>query len=337
MSVKVLDQVLDGSEATGVARCVLTALADAAHHDGVTWAPQGPRENPRSVAHRANCSVRSVERAVEQLVAAGELEVRRARRGRSWVNVYRVVVGTIGQIEVEYQRLPFDLDEWFSDAAALAVRGTLSTRQLGGMNQGVDPDEMAASSGSFMPPESADSSRQAVALNPPEEDPYARAILFDPSLDPKRDPSARAAAAVDPEQLEQLAAGLRRLGVSAAARLTAMGDPRRAFAWLDVACKEGKTNPAGLFVDGYASGEWPSARGCAHATRERHRAAREASLANLVHNHGVDEARYLIDVEWSDLTSVERADLHELVDGLASDELPVAIAPAQAGVEAGAV
>ena len=92
MSVRVLDQVFDRSRAKGTARCVLIAVADAAHHDGVTWSQQGPRGNRRSIAHRANCSVRAVERAVGELVDLGELEVRKARRGRSWVNVYRVVV-----------------------------------------------------------------------------------------------------------------------------------------------------------------------------------------------------------------------------------------------------
>jgi hypothetical protein len=137
VSIRVLDQVFDRSRAKGATRNVLVALADAAHHDGVTWIPQGPPTDPKSIAYRAHAGVRTVERAIETLVALGELQVRRARRGRSYVNVYRVTVGSIAEQDVDYARLPFELDEPFETATGTTRRTT--TRQDGGLNEDVQP------------------------------------------------------------------------------------------------------------------------------------------------------------------------------------------------------
>jgi hypothetical protein len=116
VSVDVLREVFTSSRSRGVARNVLTVLADAAHPDGVTWLPIMPSKNgdpTKCLTHRANASKHAVVDAVAKLVALGEIEVRKAQRGRAKINVYRVVLGTIGWLEVDYSDLPFALEQPF--------------------------------------------------------------------------------------------------------------------------------------------------------------------------------------------------------------------------------
>lgn len=122
MSVDVLREVFRLSQSKGVARNVLTVLADAAHPDGVTWLPIVPSKDgdpSRCLTHRANASRRAVIDAVDALRELGEVEVRQAQRGRRRFNVYRVRVGAIALTDVDYADLPFDLDSPFSDGVQI--------------------------------------------------------------------------------------------------------------------------------------------------------------------------------------------------------------------------
>lgn len=121
MSVDVLREVFTLSQSRGVARNVLTVLADAAHPDGVTWLPISPSKNgdpTKCLTHRANASKRAVIDAIAELVALGEIEVRKAQRGRAKINVYRVVLGSVAAGEVDYSDLPFDLEQPFGRPGA---------------------------------------------------------------------------------------------------------------------------------------------------------------------------------------------------------------------------
>ena len=129
MSVDVLREVFRSSESRGVARNVLTVLADAAHPDGVTWLPISPPRGgdaSKCITHRANASRRAVIDAIADLETSGELEVRKAQRGRSRINVYRVALGTLATVDVNYADLPFRLDRPFglgADSAPSQVGG----------------------------------------------------------------------------------------------------------------------------------------------------------------------------------------------------------------------
>jgi hypothetical protein len=116
VSVDVLREVFALSQSRGVARNVLTVLSDAAHPDGVTWLPVSPPKNgdpTKCITHRANASTRAVRSAIAELVLLGEIEVRQAQRGRAKINVYRVVLGSVGDAEIDYTDLPFDLEQPF--------------------------------------------------------------------------------------------------------------------------------------------------------------------------------------------------------------------------------
>jgi hypothetical protein len=105
VSVRILGKVLRESEAVYGERLVLIALADSASDDGVTWEPQA------GLAAKARLSLSQTEKVVKKLVADGLVELRKAQRGRRRINVYRVMLP--GLPEVQYDRLPFDLKEPF--------------------------------------------------------------------------------------------------------------------------------------------------------------------------------------------------------------------------------
>lgn len=129
---------------------------------------------------------------------------------------------------------------------------------------------------------------------------------------------------------------LRRHRVSRDLVVEAVADHERALAWLELAESEATANIAGFWIAGFRSGEWPSGRGETIQLHKR-RSAREASLRNWINGGAdVDEARYWIDHEWADLTTVERAELHELVDELLHDRLPDPAAATAGETEAGA-
>lgn len=112
MSVRVLTQVFEHSEAKLAGRLVLLALADSAHDDGITWIGQ------ELIAEKARVSEQSVRRVLRTLEDDGEIQTRKAQRGKLRINTYRVNVP--GLLEPDYERLPFDLDEPFSDDRSIS-------------------------------------------------------------------------------------------------------------------------------------------------------------------------------------------------------------------------
>lgn len=106
MSVRVIAIVLKQSEARMGARLVLLALADSAHDSGVTWASQEALA-AKTLMHRG-----SVNRALKELEAAGEIEVRKAQRGKLRINVYRIALHGIHAPSDD--DIPFALDYPFT-------------------------------------------------------------------------------------------------------------------------------------------------------------------------------------------------------------------------------
>jgi hypothetical protein len=128
--IRISNAVWDHSASTGVARLVLLAIADRASIDGVAWPGQA------DLVRRANASARSVERAVADLVALGELEVRtysptgeRTRR-----NVYRICLPGVVE-DVDYARL---------EEKKIYVHERFTTRQDDGSSKDRRPDRLSA-------------------------------------------------------------------------------------------------------------------------------------------------------------------------------------------------
>lgn len=120
MSGEVTGQVqLHSGVNNAVDIAILCAIADTAHHDGVSYIPQGPRDDPESIAFRSRCSQRTVERRIPVLESQLEIEIRKAQRRRARINVYRILAGSILHREPKYDRLPFELDRPFSSPAEI--------------------------------------------------------------------------------------------------------------------------------------------------------------------------------------------------------------------------
>ena len=117
MSFRVVNEVLEHSKAELADRLVAVTIAEVAHHDGVGWLPQGPpADRPhdrKNIAARARVSVRQVKRSIAALGELDELEIRTAQRGRRRINVYWLKVGSLVEAEIDYERLPFELDRPF--------------------------------------------------------------------------------------------------------------------------------------------------------------------------------------------------------------------------------
>lgn len=315
------------SRVSGATYLVLRELAETAHHDGVSWHPQGPPADPRSIAFGARCSEKSVERAVKTLVGMGELEVRRARRGRSWINVYRVVVGTVADLDVDYGRLPFQLDEPFSTHAELVSQGTRSTRQVVGLSDRVHPDNLSGSTEGVQPDNQGSVTPTSGPVQP---DNWSEHTSTRTSKEPSA--AARAGARDTPDaaaagdRIENLEQRLVAHGVSGALLVSAIAEPDRALAWLDLAEREADLNVGGFFRAGFQAGGWPGPRFEAPTPvgpLERSEQRVRGLIANLGAGDGADEARHWIDREAPEsLTTIERAELHALVDELVSDQLP---------------
>lgn len=80
MSVKVMEAVFEHSQSAGAARLVLLALADEASSTGEVSAY---RRSMSWLVTKCNSSLSTVHRAIENLVALGELEVVRRGDGRT--------------------------------------------------------------------------------------------------------------------------------------------------------------------------------------------------------------------------------------------------------------
>jgi hypothetical protein len=120
MSVRVISEVFQHSKSVLAARLVLLVLADAAHDDGVTWVSQ------EEIAAKTLAVDSTVRRVINDLVEAGEIEVRKAQRGRRRINVYRV---TFADVEPDYDALPFTLNEPFSTAADIERSAQVDDRR----------------------------------------------------------------------------------------------------------------------------------------------------------------------------------------------------------------
>lgn len=84
----------------------MLVFADSAHDDGITWLGQA------EIAKKALISRTEVDRSVKDLEVTGEIEKRKAQRGRRRINVYRITLPGID--EPAYDDLPFTLNEPFT-------------------------------------------------------------------------------------------------------------------------------------------------------------------------------------------------------------------------------
>lgn len=100
-----MTEVFKRSGSALAARLVLLALADSAHDDGVTWIGQDV------LAAKAKITEPSVRRCIRDLEASGEVQTRKAQRGRKRINVYRVTLPGIE--DPDYSKLPFEVDPPF--------------------------------------------------------------------------------------------------------------------------------------------------------------------------------------------------------------------------------
>jgi hypothetical protein len=308
MSFKVLSEALDYSRAKGSDRCVLLALADAASHDGVTWLPilptraRGPVKGQhvderKCITHRANCSKSEALRSIKKLQELGEIEIRQAQRGQKRINVYRVVVGSIAESGVDYDRLPFDLNAPFG----VDLQGVNLAPRTG------------AADGPDLAPRGVSSEHVRGAILAPHGVPVPRARVNDgsePSEDPSENqPQHAAAAALLDRDLEQL-------GIGTALRLRALANLPLARAWCDLAAAEADSNPAGFFRAGFDSGEQPSPRArLESAEPETAGASRRRWIEQTSWQLEHDDAHAIVD-GWTDVDHVERSMLHELVDSV---------------------
>jgi len=275
------------------ARLVMFAIADNAWADGIAFPSQGDLTESTLLSER---SVRSGLREAEEL---DELETRKARKGRSFFNVYRVTVGPIRQVEVDYGRLEkmgIRVTKPFSSVAELSVSTGKSCR----VNHGTQPEE------------NDHFNRQSTTVQPADFD---RAYKEGNRKESEEEPSA--AAAGDLQDLgdrllaETIRGELDALVAGAKLRQLALAEPERALAWIQVAKTDAVRNPAGFVLAGLESGDWPSVRGRPPGPTEYDRCRHwieHGSATRLDPDH----AHSLVD-EY-DLGEVERQELHELLD-----------------------
>lgn len=121
MAANVFAAALRNSMSEGNDRNVLLALADCAWRDGVTWILVGDdkRDEDETICRLARVSRATVWRSLKHLVEAGEVQTVRVRRGRSFVTVYRVLHGAV---DVDYERIPFDLPQRFGEPEPARVQ-----------------------------------------------------------------------------------------------------------------------------------------------------------------------------------------------------------------------
>lgn len=328
MSYQVVAEVFRHSRASLGARLVLLALADSAgKDDGIVWLGQ------ESLMRMGNLSERAVRDAIRWLEENGEIETRMAQRGRARINVYRITLGKYGSLDVgdlsALSNVPFTVRDPFSPPADIAARRLelLAIRMDAGLPGAVlePPADSAAS-----PVEDDRQSTTATTGSSDRDDrQFSAAHLKEgPSSDPSSDPAAarasarRPAAAADRKKLED---ALAELGIELSAQDTirALNDIDVALAWCGIAKREARTNPGGLVAAGLRGGTRPSRRlsapGSNRSREERKADVVRALVRNLGAEDGPDEARHYIDRVWDDLTTIERAGLHELVDEIESE------------------
>jgi hypothetical protein len=108
VSYKVTEEVLDKSLSRYGTRTLLLALSEVAHLDGVAALRQGKESKPedrRTILHRTRLTERQIRRCVAAAQELDELEVLIAQAGRQRFHVYRIIVGKLRSLEVDYERL----------------------------------------------------------------------------------------------------------------------------------------------------------------------------------------------------------------------------------------
>lgn len=137
MSFRVVSKVLRDSDEKLARRLILIVLGEAAHDDGVAWL------NQETISAKSRIALSHVNRCLGEMSDEGVLEIRKAKRGRVRINVYRIVLP--GLDEVDYDRLPFDLDRPFTtseiqmSSESDGVRSTQITVSDPRKNQVVSP------------------------------------------------------------------------------------------------------------------------------------------------------------------------------------------------------
>jgi hypothetical protein len=114
VSYEVSREIVHKSVSKHGTRTVALVIAETAHHDGVGWlriAPSKSKKQLRSkkldtsnIAFRTKLSEKQVRRCVDRLQDLDELEVVVARDGGVRFFMYRLVVGALRAIEVDYSR-----------------------------------------------------------------------------------------------------------------------------------------------------------------------------------------------------------------------------------------
>lgn len=116
MSWRVTEVVVDQSGAKHGARTMLLVLAEKASTDGVALIRQAPPKSPRralrghernNLVARTNLSVKQIQRVTRTLQHLDELEVLERWIGRDRDFVYRILVGPLRSMDVDYEQLKF--------------------------------------------------------------------------------------------------------------------------------------------------------------------------------------------------------------------------------------
>lgn len=307
----------DGSDATALERHVALTLALFMSEAGDSAFP-----SVATLAGRCARSESTVRGALRELERKGWLDTA-ANRGRGHTNVYRT---SIPDDEAGETRLTPSVSD---------PGGGPSTGIQGGAERAPAGRPVPALSD---PQHDRESRRSPVGLV--EGDPAAlRQKTAGDRHENRRRPAPTTSRTTSvPRQQQQTAATddaaaagdelerrLRGHGVGGDLLAAALIDRERAEAWITLAESRARDNVGGFFRAGLESGDWPGPRRTgirAPMTTDRRREQITQLVENLGAEHGPDEARWRIDHEWDTLTQVERSELHELVDELASAQLP---------------
>ncbi|MGH7326845.1 MAG: hypothetical protein ACREJX_00715 [Polyangiaceae bacterium] len=304
------------SIATGNDRNVLLALADCAWRDGVTWILVGDDKDDEAetICRLARVSRKTAWRSVQSLIEMGDLQTVKVRRGRSFVIVYRVVHGAV---DVDYERIPFDLPHRFDESAAPVQHGRLTRSALvaseGRSTSGIaDPVEVQHGNLTRSDHDSTchDDGVQRVIST--------RFNVSDQALrvkdEPKENRKENLSSSTPSEGVDPAAAlpdrHLTDLGVAPSVRRAALDEPERAKAWLELAATQATRNPGGFFVSCFTAGGFPSKR---VDDRQTANASRREWVEQTSWRLDAEHAHLIVD-DWRDLDDVERQEFHELVD-----------------------
>lgn len=172
MSFRVVAKVLRESDERLARRLILLVLAEAASEDGIAWVGQ------EEVAAKARLSRTHVSESIGDMVADGAIELRKAKRGRRRINVYRLILP--GLDEPDYDRLPFVLDEPFTTSEVPTPSEATASEA---------PSDDVGSAGSTTSESPTSRARDPLPepLEDPSEDPdpSSLAIARDPETPPK--------------------------------------------------------------------------------------------------------------------------------------------------------